>query len=271
MGGGFLRLLASASPKVLAGLGIAGGGIGLGATADITANGSNGYVGDFIEWVNRAPGEAAARANAAIKFEGFFAILEQIGAFVMKITGGAYGSPLVKWARGAQVGDEGGLGDAGTDATAPALTETGTPITAANTFTKDNLVNGITDGFTVGDVAHKVGLVAAGAADETVDVVASAAGHIADFGDWLSGGVLEAVVGIDTGYKNRDLSSNFSRFADTNMNINPTLATAWDRAAYGAGGIGAYFIPYAGMGKVAATAVSLGAGAVSAFTPDQPK
>lgn len=260
---GIARFLAGASPKVMAAVGIGGAAVGTAATVDYQANGAQGWAGGLVEGMNRILGEAGARAKAATKAEGFYAFIEQIGVFFMNLTNGAFGSGLTNWARKAQ-----GLGptehpDAPqTPSQVPLANGQNLSVTRENEFSLTNLGNGLKNA-TVHDLIEKPMLFGQGAWNEVATSGASVAGHVADLGDWVSGKVL-SVVGVDTGYQSRDLSKSFLTAAQENATFKPELTTAWDRAAFGAGGFAPYIIPAYGVSglaaKTAVTAGTLGAG-----------
>ncbi len=273
------KLLAAASPKVLAVLGLGGAVVGTKVVSDVKANGAEGETGSFLEWMNRVPGEAGARAGAAIKFEGMYAFVEQIGTMVMGLTNGEYGAGLVNWARKGQgldpIGATSGT-DASADAVAPeeSLTQTGNPITAANELNADNLKKGM-DGASVDDLVKNVGLVAAGAWDNTIGAVSTLAGGALEYSDEVYGRILKGTFGVDTGFEKRDLMAKFSKFSDDHLEVKPELTTAWDRVAYGAGNVASYFIPGTALAKVglatskvAQIGVAAGMGAADAFAPE---
>lgn len=280
----------------VAGAGVAAGTVAGGAAVvDVRSNGAEGWVGNAIEWLNRVPGEGAARANVGIKFEGFYAFLENIGQFLMNITDGKVGSGLMNWARKSQGleplsasetssdADGGSTDVTGADTPAngvdPAITNsiapefttaTGNSITSVNEITLENLAT-MEEFDSIGEVGHKAGLVVQGAVSETLSIGSSALGHVADFADWAVMGGIENLTGIDTGYDERDLSTSFHNVVMENVAPKPELVTAWDRVAFGAGQVGSYFIPGAAVaGTGAKITVGLGAGISTAMVPETP-
>lgn len=280
----------------IAGAGAVAGGVGgTAAVVDVKSNGAEGWVGNAIEWLNRVPGEGAARANVGIKFEGFYAFIENIGQFVMNLTDGKVGGGLMNWARKAQglppisasetssdadgsstdIPGEGapseGIDPTTTQSLAPDFTTaTGTPITSINEITLENLAT-MEEFDTLGEVGHKVGLVGQGLVSETLSIGSSVLGHAADFGDWAIMGGFEKLTGIDTGYDERDLSTSFHNVVMDNVAPKPELVTAWDRVAFGAGQTASYFIPGAAVAGTGAKIVVGGAAAVStAMVPEAP-
>lgn len=164
-------------------------------------------------------------------------------------------------------------------ATAPAATGNPAPSTPQTTPTDKgevsftNLYNGLVD-TTWGDVAPKAGIVLNGAGESVATTLGSVTGHIADLGDWTVGKAL-GWIGVDTGYKKRDLSKEFSEGAERayrTVVAPPTLVTAGDKVAFAFGQVAPYVIPAGAAVRAAQIvgAITEVAGAVTEPAPAAP-
>lgn len=71
---------ALATTGAVAGAGVAGAGV------DIAKNGGDGYIGNFVQWINQVPGEGAVRAGVAVAAEKIWATWEHIGRAISGIS-----------------------------------------------------------------------------------------------------------------------------------------------------------------------------------------
>lgn len=253
VGGLVTRFLTGASKKAL----VVGGGLaatgGAVATADISANGGDGYFGGAVEWFNRALGEGGARAKFGVLKESLYSFVHMIGEVLMDLSDGKFGKGLVDFA-------ERSRSDKGKQEIAPSEQNLNNGQTLAinqeNAPSIDNLVEGIKN-ITPIDLIEKPTLFGLGAWNEVVTAGASALGHIGDGIDWV-GGKAGELVDYDTGYKSRDLSKIMRQAAEVNLTAKPELTTAWDRVAYGAGTWAPYVIPTLGPASLATKAAVTG-------------
>lgn len=119
---------------------------------------------------------------------------------------------------------------------------------------------------TAADGAHAF---AHGFTDEVAETGAGLAGHFADAADLASGKVL-SWFGVDTGYKNRDLSTEWAKEADglaDSLMGAPDLSSSFAKAAHTTGGFASWFIgPVAfGAAKLANAGAKIGTGVATKF------
>jgi hypothetical protein len=263
--------LAKNSGKLLATgatVGVVGGTTVVG---DIRNNGGDGWVSNAFQWMNQAPGEGGARAQAGIMAEGFYATIEQIGRGISLICKGIglkedLGIGLQNWARdGMEIPPltTDVFGRTLPGVTAPRVagepsleTEKAldgvTPVTAENALTLENLTNDLAQPVTFEGFLHGLNVAKDAAIDVGIDITSLPAQAL-DLLDESIDGALK-IVGGGTGAETRDLSESWKDAIDgTIRTVIPRteLTSAFDQALYGTIDFASYFIPYAGQAKLA--------------------
>lgn len=283
-------LLGRLSVKALAMLGVGAGVAGVGAYQDIKKNGNKSFLSDIIQDANEIPGQAGAIAGANIGLTGLYATINVIGKFMMQLTGGKYGQGLIDFAQSGIEHNNDTKADPKKEADKAAALAANTPPTqtaslggtlkttvdSKNAFTLANLTEGLKNG-TSADLVDKALLVGNGAGASVSNTLGFLTGQVLDIGDWTIGKLGEKTGLYSTDYAKRDLSRTFADGAVNGFEYivgKPTLKTAWDRAAYGAGEFVPYLIPaggaagLTGLAAKAATTTQMVGGLVAANKPD---